>query len=263
MAVGIIASLLVAVWAAPANAAVPEYDITVLKTYPHDPRAFTEGLLYKDGFLYESTGLEQHSSIRKVQLETGRIVQERDLDPRYFGEGIVIWKNRLIELTWKSEIGFTYDARTFAPLSSFRYAGEGWALTKDATHLFMSDGSSDLRVLDPDSLKQTGRIAVTCDGHPVRSLNELEWIDGEIYANIWQTSVIARINPATGQVVGLLDLNDLAASVGAGRTVDVLNGIAWDAGGKRLFVTGKFWPSVYQISLARRAAAKGLCSTLP
>jgi len=127
----------------------------------------------------------------------------------------------------------------------------------------MSDGSSDLRVLDPDSLKQTGRIAVTCDGHPVRSLNELEWIDGEIYANIWQTSVIARINPATGQVVGLLDLNDLAASVGAGRTVDVLNGIAWDAGGKRLFVTGKFWPLVYQISLARRAAAKGLCSALP
>jgi len=261
-AVGLIAGL-AAMCGVPAKAAVPEYDITVLKTYPHDPGAFTEGLLYKDGFLYESTGLERHSSIRKVRLQTGKVVQQRDLDPRYFGEGIVIWNNRLIELTYKSEIGFIYDLRTFAPISSFHYAGEGWALTQDGTHLFMSDGSSDLRVLDPDSLQQTGHIQVTCDGHPVRFLNELEWVDGEIYANIWLSSIIARIDPATGQVVGLLDLSALAARVGVGRTVDVLNGIAYDARGKQLFVTGKFWPSVYQIRQTRRQAVKGLCSALP
>ena len=260
--VGIIAGF-AAVCGVPASAAVPEYDITVLKTYPHDPQAFTEGLLYKDGFLYEGTGLEGHSSIRKIRLKTGEIVQQRDLDPRYFGEGIVIWKNRLIELTYKSEIGLVYDFRTFVPISSFHYTGEGWGLTQDGTHLFMSDGSSDLRVLDPDSLTETGRIAVTCDGRPVHSLNELEWVDGEIYANIWQTSVIARIDPTTGQIVGLLDLSDLAARVGAGRTVDVLNGIAYDATGERLFVTGKFWPSVYQIILTRRSAVTGLCNALP
>ena len=260
--VGIIAGF-AAVCGVPASAVVPEYDITVLKTYPHDPQAFTEGLLYKDGFLYEGTGLEGRSSIRKIRLKTGEIVQQRDLDPRYFGEGIVIWKNRLIELTYKSEIGLVYDFRTFVPISSFHYIGEGWGLTQDGTHLFMSDGSSDLRVLDPDSLTETGRIAVTCDGRPVHSLNELEWVDGEIYANIWQTSVIARIDPTTGQIVGLLDLSDLATRVGAGRTVDVLNGIAYDATGERLFVTGKFWPSVYQITLTRRSAVTGLCNALP
>jgi glutamine cyclotransferase len=254
---------LAAAFGAPAAAAVPEYSVTVLNTYPHDPQAFTEGLLYADGFLYESTGLERHSSIRKVRLETGEVVQQRDVDPRYFGEGIVIWKNRLIELTYTSEIGFVYDLRTFAPVSSFHYTGEGWALTQDGTHLFMSDGTSDLRVLDPDSLKETSRIHVTCDGRPVRAVNELEWVSGEIYANIWQTNVIARIDPATGHVVGLLDLSDLAAQVGAGRSVDVMNGIAYDAKGKRLFVTGKFWPSLYQIAASPRQQAKGLCATLP
>ncbi|PPQ35107.1 glutaminyl-peptide cyclotransferase [Rhodopila globiformis] len=259
-AVGLIAGLTAAFAAC---AAVPEYVVSVQKTYPHDPLAFTEGLLYHNGFLYESTGLEGHSSIRKVVLATGKVVQERDIDPRYFGEGIVIWKNRLIELTWKSEIGFAYDARSFAPLSSFHYTGQGWALTRDRTHIFMSDGTSDLRVLDPGSLKETSRIHVTCDGRPLQAINELEWVNGEIYANIWQTNVIARIDPASGHVVGLIDLSDLAAWIGVGHHVDVLNGIAYDAKGKRLFVTGKFWPSLFQIALIPRTAAKDLCGKLP
>jgi glutaminyl-peptide cyclotransferase len=261
-AVGVIAGLAAAV-GVHARAAVPEYGVTVVKTYPHDPQSFTEGLLYQDGFLYESTGLEGHSWIRKLKLETGKVLQQRDIDPRYFGEGIVIWKNRLIELTWKSEIGFVYDASSFAPLSSFHYSGEGWALTQDGTHIFMSDGTSDLRVLDPDSLTEAGRIHVTCDGRPVQAINELEWVNGEIYANIWQTNVIARIDPASGHVAGLVDLSDLAARVSVGHNVDVLNGIAYDAKGKRLFVTGKFWPSLFQITLTRRATVKNLCGTLP
>jgi glutaminyl-peptide cyclotransferase len=261
-AVGIIAALVVT-FGVRARAAVPEYGVTVLKTYPHDPQSFTEGLLYQDGFLYESTGLEGHSWIRKLNLETGKVLQQRDIDPRYFGEGIVIWKNRLIELTWKSEIGFVYDARSFTPLSSFHYSGEGWALTQDGTHIFMSDGTSDLRVLDPDSLKETTRIHVTCDGRPVKAINELEWVNGEIFANIWQTNVIARIDPASGHVAGLIDLSDLAAWISLVHNVDVLNGIAYDARGKRLFVTGKFWPNLFQITLTRRTAVKNLCGTLP
>jgi len=202
-----------------ARAAVPVYSVAVVNTYPHDPHAFTEGLLYQDGFLFESTGLEGHSSIRKVRLETGQVVQERDLNSQYFGEGIVVWKNRLIELTYTSEIGFVYDLNTFRQISDFHYSGEGWALTRDGTHLIMSDGTSDLRVLDPDTLHETARIHVACEGRPVRSINELEWVKGEIYANIWLTNLIARINPATGEVAGLIALTDLAARAGAGRTV--------------------------------------------
>ncbi len=247
----------------PARAEVPEYGIVVQKTYPHDPRAFTEGLIYQNGFLYESTGLEGHSSIRKVVLTTGQVVQEHDLAPKYFGEGIVIWNDRLIGLTYTTEIGFIYDLKTFRQISDFHYKGEGWALTKDSTRLFMSDGTSDLRVLDPDTLNQTGSIHVTCDSRPLRNLNELEWVKGEIYANIWKTPVIARVDPATGHVVGLVDLSDLATRVGVGRTADVLNGIAYDAEGNRLFVTGKFWPSLFQITLTRRSAGTDLCGALP
>jgi glutaminyl-peptide cyclotransferase len=246
-----------------ARAEVPEYGVVIQKTYPHDPHAFTEGLLYQDGFLYESTGLEGHSSIRKVRLATGQVLQEHDLDSKYFGEGIVIWKNRLIALTYTTEIGFIYDLRTFRQISDFHYKGEGWALTKDATHLFMSDGTSDLRVLDPDTLAQTASIHVTCDGRPVQNLNELEWVKGEIYANIWKTPAIARIDPATGHVAGLIDVSELATRVGVGRTADVPNGIAYDAKGDRLFVTGKFWPSLYQITLSRRSAGQDLCEALP
>lgn len=255
--------LLAAVSIASAQAGIPEYNAVVVKTYPHDPGAFTEGLLYQDGYLYESTGLNGRSSIRKVQLETGEVVQRRDLDSRYFGEGIVIWKNHLIALTYTTHIGFIFDVDGFKPVSDFHYDGEGWALTRDSTRVFMSDGTDALRILDPDSLRETGRIHVTCDGHPVHSINELEWVNGEIFANIWRSNIIVRIAPATGAIVGWIDLNAIAASAGAGRKVDVLNGIAYDPGADRLFVTGKLWPTLYQIKLAPRPFTEALCPTLP
>lgn len=250
----------------PAWAAVPEYGVVVSKAYPHDPAAFTEGLLYQDGFLYESTGREGQSSIRKVNLQTGAVVQEHSIDKQYFGEGIVIWKDRLVELTWKNEIGFIYEAADFKPLADFHYSGEGWALTKDAAHLYMSDGTSDLRVLDPATLAETGRIHVTCDGRPIKNINELEWVKGEIYANIWLTNLIVRINPGSGEVAGLIDVSDLAgmaAQADAGHAVDVPNGIAFDEATDRLFVTGKLWPTLYQITLSPRPETQNLCSVLP
>jgi glutamine cyclotransferase len=255
--------IVAAAWIAPTAAAVPEYTAVVLRTYPHDAGAFTEGLLYQDGFLYESTGLAGQSSIRKVLLETGEVVQHRDIDPRYFGEGIVIWQDKLIELTWKSHIGFVYDLATLRPRSNFHYAGEGWALTQDGHRLIMSDGTSDLRFLDPDSLGEIGRIHVTCDGRPIRNINELEWINGEIYANVWLTNVIVRIDPATGEVVGLIDLSDLPDVTAEHPADNVPNGIAYDAATDRMFVTGKLWKLVYQVRLAPRPRAKGLCQGLP
>jgi glutaminyl-peptide cyclotransferase len=246
-----------------AIAAVPEYSAVVVKTYPHAAGAFTEGLLYHNGFLYESTGLAGQSSIRKERLETGEVVQQVAIDPKYFGEGIVIWKDKLIELTWQSQIGFIYDLATFARRGDFHYSGEGWALTQNGRDLIMSDGTSDLRLLDPDSLNETGRLHVTCDGISIRNINELEWVKGEIYANIWLTNVIVRINPATGKVVGLIDLTDLAAPTANGPPDDVLNGIAYDAAADRLFVTGKLWPKLYQITLSQRPHGNDLCRRLP
>jgi glutamine cyclotransferase len=246
-----------------AGAAVPEYTAQVVKTYPHDPNAFTEGLFYDRGFLFESTGRNGHSFIRKVRLATGAVVQQTDLDPTYFGEGIVNWKDRLIQLTWKNEIGFVHDLKTFAVRSTFHYSGEGWALTQNGSHLIMSDGTSDIRFLDPDSLSETGRIHVTCDGRPVHRINELEWVKGQIYANIWVTNDIVRIDPASGNVVGLIDLSDLVASAVQVSGDNVLNGIAYDAARDRLFVTGKLWPKLYQIKLIPRQDGKNLCQSLP
>ncbi len=236
---------------APAVAA-PVYGYKVVRTYPHDPKAFTEGLFYLDGQLYESTGLEGHSSIRRVDLETGQVLQQRDIPSQYFGEGIVAWKDRLVELTWRSQIGFVYDLKTFQPLSDFHYAGEGWALTRDDHRLIMSDGTADIRFLDPDTLAETGRIHVTDDGRPVRNLNELEWVKGEIYADIWETNRIARIDPETGHVLGWIDLSGLLKPEDMRSEVDVLNGIAYDAAHDRLFVTGKLWPKLFEIKLVRR-----------
>ncbi len=245
------------------QAAVPEYRATIVKTYPHDPHAFTEGLFYKDGFLYESTGQEGTSSVRKTVLETGKIVLQHNIDRRYFGEGIVAWKDKLIELTWKSEIGFVYKLASFKQISDFHYPGEGWALTQDGSHLIMSDGTSDLRVLDPDTMSESGRIHVTCDGRPIQRINELEWIKGEIYANIWLTNLIVRINPSNGKVASIVDLTDLAASIHVDSADGVLNGIAYDAAADRLFVTGKLWPSLYQITLSPQPDGDDLCRSLP
>jgi glutaminyl-peptide cyclotransferase len=248
------------VWA---YAAVPAYSATIVHRYPHDPQAFTEGLLYHDGFLYESTGRKGQSAIRKAVLQTGSILQQKVLDASYFGEGIVIWKNRLIQLTWQTQIGFIYDLATFQQRATFHYPGEGWALTQDGHHLIMSDGTSDLRLLDPDNLNEIGRIHVTCDGRAVHRINELEWVKGEIYANIWVTNFIARIDPATGNITGLIDLTELANSTGVATGDSVLNGIAYDANADRLFVTGKLWPTLFQITLSSRPVGQQSCEALP
>jgi glutaminyl-peptide cyclotransferase len=240
-----------------APAGVPEYGYQVVHAYPHDPSAFTEGLFYLDGFLYESTGLEFQSSIRKVRIETGEIVQRLNIPQQYFGEGIINWKDRLIELTYKTQVGFVYELGTFKLLKQFEYPGEGWALTQDGKRIIMSDGTPELRFWDPETLKETGRITVTDDGQPVKNVNELEWIKGEIYANIWGTDKIARIDPASGKVVGwinltgLLDANDRKSS-----QPDVLNGIAYDAEHDRLFVTGKNWPKLFEIRLVKKADSR-------
>lgn len=246
-----IAFLLSAVsWAALSHAAVPLYDYEVVHTYPHDPTAFTEGLFYLNGFLYESTGLEQHSSIRKVRLQTGEVLQKYDVPAQYFGEGIVNWHNHLISLTWKSHVGFVRDLATFKVQRQFHYEGEGWALTQDGKQLLMSDGTSEIRLLNPDTLVPVGRIQVTLEGKPVNNLNELEWVRGELYANLWQTNWILRIDPHDGHVIGAINLAGLLSpsDIVRGQT-DVLNGIAYDAKGDRLFVTGKNWPKLFEIRI--------------
>ncbi|HET8897211.1 MAG TPA: glutaminyl-peptide cyclotransferase [Rhodanobacteraceae bacterium] len=248
----LLALLLTLAASAPVRAGdVPVYGYNVVKSYPHDTGAYTEGLFWLDGHLYESTGEIGQSSIRKVDLKTGEVVQIKRLPPPYYGEGIVAWKDKLYELTWRNGTGFIYDLKSFKKLGQFHYPGEGWALTRDDTHLYMSDGSGTIRILDPKTLRQTGSIAVTWDGHAVGNLNELEWVDGEIYANIWLTNRIARIDPASGHIVGFIDLSGLAPTDSRDPANDVLNGIAWDAKGKRLFVTGKRWPRLYEIRLTQ------------
>jgi glutaminyl-peptide cyclotransferase len=239
-------------WAALSRAAVPVYGYEIIHTYPHDPTAFTEGLFYLNGFLYESTGLEGHSSIRKVRLETGEVLQKYDVPGQYFGEGIVNWQNHLISLTWKSHVGFVHDLKSFKLQRQFQYDGEGWALTQDGAQILMSDGTSGIRLLNPQTLREIGRIPVTLEGRPVDNLNELEWVKGEIYANVWRTNWILRIDPHGGQVVGAINMAGLLASSEfvQGQT-DVLNGIAYDAKGDRLFVTGKNWPKLFEIRLRK------------
>jgi glutaminyl-peptide cyclotransferase len=228
------------------SAAVSRYQ--VVRAYPHDPKAFTQGLEFADGFLYEGTGMNGASGIRKVRLETGEVVQLGRLEDRYFGEGITIFGQSLIQLTWQTQVGFVYDRNTFERRGTFNYTGEGWGLTHDPTRLIMSDGTSSLRFLDPKTFKEIGRLPVTDAGRPVPQLNELEMVKGEIYANVWQTERIARISPRTGQVIGWIDLRGLLSpSEAAATNADVLNGIAYDAAGDRLFVTGKWWPKLFEI----------------
>lgn len=231
----------------------PVYGYKVVRTYPHDRDAFTQGLVYHRGVLYEGTGLHGRSSVRRVRLETGEVLQIRRLDPKYFGEGIAVWKNSLIQLTWRSEIGFVYDLETFEPRRTFTYTGEGWGLTHDGTRLIMSNGSETgtLQFLDPHTLRETGRLTVRDAGVPVAGLNELEYVKGEIYANVWNTERIARISPKTGQVTGWIDLRGLLDPREAAG-VDVLNGIAYDAEKDRLFVTGKLWPRIFEIQVVKR-----------
>lgn len=238
-----------------AQAATPVYGYRVVHVYPHDTSAYTEGLFYKDGYLYESTGEAGESTVRKVELQTGKVVQRHDVPDAYFGEGIIDWKQELIQLTWKNQQGFVYDLASFKQLRTFNYPGEGWALTRDSKQLYMSDGSPVLRILDPTTLTATGSIMVTDNGEPVANLNELEWVKGEIYANVWMTNRIARIDPASGHVTGWIDLTgllDVNRLPDPGN--DVLNGIAYDEQHDRLFVTGKRWPKLFEITLVKPGA---------
>lgn len=238
-------------WQPPAGARLPVVGYTVVRAYPHDRDAFTQGLQYLDGFLYEGTGLHGRSSVRKVKLETGEVVQRRDVPAQYFGEGIVVWQSELFQLTWQSGVAFIYDRDTFAPRRSVRYQGEGWGLTHDGTSLVMSDGSDSLRFLDPATFGERRRVKVTAAGAPLSALNELEYVKGEIFANVWQTDYLARIDPKTGRVTGWVDLQGLLSARDRTST-DVLNGIAFDAAGDRLFVTGKLWPRLFEIKLAAK-----------
>ena len=235
----------------PAGSKAPLYGYHIQHVYPHDSNAFTQGLQYVDGFLYEGTGLNGRSSVRKVKLETGEVVQQRAVPPEYFGEGIAIWKSDLIELTWQSEVAFVYDSRTFEPRRTWTYVGEGWGLTHDATSLIMSDGTDALRFLDPVSFAERRRLVVTDAGAPVKQLNELEMVKGEIFANVWTTDYIARVAPDSGRVVGWVDLGGLL-SARERAAADVLNGIAYDEAHDRLFVTGKLWPKLFEIKIVPR-----------
>lgn len=234
----------------PAHAATPVRGYTVVHRYPHDPKAFTEGLFFEGGYLYESTGEYEGAGVRKVKLDTGEIVQQRDVPQGFFGEGIIFAGPYLLQLTWQQGVGFLYDRDSFELKGTIRYTGEGWALTRDADHLYMSDGTPVIRVLDPATFRQTGSITVTDAGVPVQQVNELEWVKGVIYANVWQTSRIARIDPKTGKVIDWIDLAPLVKEQHVGNDPDaVLNGIAYDAKRDRLFVTGKRWSSLYEIKI--------------
>ena len=240
--------LLALLGAAPSPDDIPVVPAQVIRTLPHDNGAFTEGLFYRDGVFWESTGEVGQSSIRKVDPETGRVLRRVAVPPPYFGEGIVAVGKQLISLTWRQGVGFRWAIDTLRRTGSFAYRGEGWALTSDGTSVIMSDGTANLRFLDPVTLRVRHRLAVTANGAPVDQLNELEYVDGEILANVWRTNRIARIDPATGHVIGWIDVSALAATVHLDDPDAVPNGIAWDQAHRRLFVTGKYWPTMFQIA---------------
>lgn len=264
IAMGILVTMGLALWVRAGDLYLPallrrdarlaEYGYKVVARYPHDPEAFTQGLVYSgDGVLYEGTGLWGASSLREVDLATGAALRERDLPAKYFGEGIAVVGERIVQLTWKAGIAFIYDRETFEPLGGHQYPGEGWGLTYDGERLIMSDGTPRLRFWDPESLAETGSVQVRDAEGPVDDLNELEFVEGEVWANVWQTDRIARIDPDSGRVVGWIDLAGLLTEEDrGGRRVDVLNGIAYDAEEGRVFVTGKWWPVLYEIRVVRK-----------
>jgi glutaminyl-peptide cyclotransferase len=246
----IIAQLLLGQPAPASHGSQPaQYTFKIVRTFPHDSSAFTQGLAYHDGFLYEGTGLKGHSSLRKVRLETGEVIQRIDLAPEFFAEGITVLKNQVIQLTWQSQSGFVYRLSDFQLLRRFAYSGEGWGLATDGREIFMSDGTPEIRVLDPDALAEKRRFTVHDGNTRIKELNELEFVDSEIFANVWQTDRIARISPQNGEVVGWIDLQGLLSPVYQLEPGAVLNGIAYDPARKRLFVTGKLWPKIFEIQL--------------
>ncbi|MGA2882451.1 MAG: glutaminyl-peptide cyclotransferase [Bryobacteraceae bacterium] len=227
----------------------PEYGYEVIHTYPHDSTAFTQGLEYHGGYLYEGTGLNGRSTVRKVKLETGQVVQRVEVDPFYFGQGITVLNQQIFELTWKTQTGFVYSQATFRKKQTFNYPGEGWGLANDGRNIYMSDGTDQIRVWDPLTLQEKRRIMVRDHDEPVMNLNELEWVRGEIYANVWLTERVARISPMDGRVLGWIDLTNILPAADHKKDTDILNGIAYDALGKRLFVTGKLWPKLFEIKV--------------
>jgi glutaminyl-peptide cyclotransferase len=250
-----IVAALAALPAGAAPAAIPVSSVVVQRVYPHDTRAYTEGLFYLNGELFESTGMVGQSDVRRVRLVDGKVLQSHALDPKLFGEGIVNWGPELVSLTWQDRIGYRWDRKSLTQTRTFTYPGEGWALTQDGKHLIMSDGTSSLRVLNPLTFKELRRIKVTAEGRPVEHLNELEWVKGEILANIWLTKWIVRIDPANGHVKGLIDLSSLPETEAPLDRDAVANGIAYDHEHDRLFVTGKRWPHLYEVSLAPASRA--------
>jgi len=225
---------------------VPVLGIKVLKTFPHDPQAFTQGLEYYGGFLYESTGETGQSSVRKIELETGKVLQKTELGSEYFGEGLTIFRGKIYQLTWLTKVGFLYDLRTLRKLGEFHYYGEGWGLAHDATNLILSDGTNTLRFLDPETFAVVRKLEVYDEKQAVTNLNELEYIENDIYANVWHANRIARIDAKTGQVLAWIDCSAIAAEEQK-QPEGVLNGIAYDSVRHRLFVTGKDWAHVYEI----------------
>ena len=236
--------------AALATADSPVSHYRVIHAYPHDPGAFTQGLIYVDGYLYESTGLNGRSSLRMTDLTTGKVLQKQPVASQYFAEGMTNFAGKLYQLTWQNGKAFVYDRFSFKLLREHTYTGEGWGLTNDGKRLILSDGTAQLRFIDPQTFAVTSKITVTDQGRPVERLNELEYVRGEILANVWQTELIARISPTTGKVLGWIDLSGLLTQAEM-QGVDVLNGIAYDAKQDRLFVTGKLWPKIFEIKLTK------------
>lgn len=242
--------------AAPADPATQDEQPTlwtyrVVNTYPHDAQAFTQGLAVADGALFESTGRFGQSSLRRVDLTSGTVIQRRGLDTSYFAEGLTTWKGQLLQLTWQARLGFVYDLATLGPVRTFDYAGEGWGLTHDGSRLILSDGSAKLRFLDPSTFAETGLVTVREAGRPVEYLNELEFVRGEVFANVWHSDRVARIDAASGAVRGWIDFSGLLAPGDVTDPEAVLNGIAYDADADRLFVTGKLWPALFEVVLER------------
>ncbi|MDN5862189.1 MAG: glutaminyl-peptide cyclotransferase [Salinisphaera sp.] len=238
--------------AAAASAQAHHYTVEVVASYPHDPKAFTEGLLWADGYLYESIGLHGESALRKVVLQTGEVKDQYRVANDYFAEGLARVGDRLIQLSWKEHRGFVYDLQTLQPVAHFSYPGEGWGLAWDGERLVMSDGTATLRFLEGQSYEEMDRIQVHYRGKPISRLNELAVIKGQIWANVWRTDLIVRIDPDNGQVVGIIHAGSLREQLPAGFKVDVLNGIAYDPEANRIFLTGKYWPRLFQVRLEPR-----------
>ncbi|MFH1026095.1 MAG: glutaminyl-peptide cyclotransferase [Nitrospirota bacterium] len=225
------------------------YNYKIMNIYPHDSNAFTQGLIYSNGYFFEGIGLYRQSALRKVEVKTGKIIKEYRLPSQYFGEGIAMWNDRLIQLTWREKKGFVYEKDTFSLIRKFFYDTEGWGITQDGNFLIMSDGSANLYFLNPKTFQQVKKIKVRDRDKAIKGLNELEYVRGKVYANVWPTDRIAVINPETGLVDGWLNLTGLRSHLDSPSKADVLNGIAYDAVRDKFFVTGKFWPKVFEIRI--------------